>query len=226
MRSSLKILFLLVLISSLIFPQGVQAQGLSFPAEINKEFSPISIPSGGISRLTVTIFNPNLFQITNAVWVDNLVGVQPGLTIANSVNLINTCGGTVVAAAGGTTLSLSGGSVPAQVGLSPGSCSVSIDVTSTISGNLINTIPTGGLTGIGGGGTITNTTPASATITVNGVSSPSLSKGFAPNTIFVGDVSQLTITLNNNDNVTNLTGTSYTDTLPPVILLILFLRVD
>jgi len=218
-KSSVRVLLFFVLISSLILPQDVQAQVISFPAEINKEFSPISIASGGISRLTVTIFNPNLFEITDAAWADNLIGVQPGLTIANPVNLTNTCGGIAVALAGGTSFSLSGGTVLPQVGAVPGSCSVSINVTSTIAGNLINTIPTGGLTGTGGGGTISNTTPASATITVIGVDSPSINKGFAPNTIFVGEVSQLTITLNNNDPNTSLTGTSYSDTLPAGLVL-------
>src|SRR5688500_17869905 len=106
----------------------VHAQ-VSFPAEINKSFTPISIASGGVSRLRVTIFNPNPFQLTNASWTDNLVGVQPGISIANPVNLSNSCGGSVTAVPGGTSLSLSGGTVPAQVGTTPGSCTVSIDVT-------------------------------------------------------------------------------------------------
>ena len=67
--------------------------------------------------------------------------------------------------------------------------------------------------------TITNTTPASATLTVVAVTPPSLSKGFAPNTISMGDVSTLTITINNNDTNTNLTGTSFTDTLPANVIL-------
>ena len=124
--SGVRFLFSVVFISALIvssvsFPLGVQAQGLSFPAEINKEFSPIAINSGEISRLSITIFNPNTFSLANAAWADNLVGVQPGIRIATPVNLTNTCGGTVVAPAGGTALSLTGGSVPPQVGITPGS---------------------------------------------------------------------------------------------------------
>ena len=190
-RFSLQILLLLVLISSLVFPNSVQALQLSFPAEINKEFSPISITSGEVSRLSVTIFNPNAFQLDNAAWVDNLIGVQPGISIANPVNLTNTCGGTVVAPAGGTSFSLTGGSVPPQVGINPGSCTVSIDVTSTTPGNLINTIPAGDLTGTGGGGIITNTTPASATLNVGAVLPPDIDKSFDPNTMWVGEVSRL-----------------------------------
>jgi len=192
------------------------AQGPSFPAEVNKQFNPISIVAGEVSRLSVTIYNPNSFQLDNAAWIDDLVGVQPGITIANPVNLTNTCGvlSVVVAVPGGTSLSLSGGTVPAQLGADPGQCTVAIDVTSTTPGNLINTIPAGGLTATGGGGDVTNTTPASATLRVGLVQPPSLSKTFAPNTMYIGESSLLTITLRNNDLYTPLTQLSLTDTLP------------
>jgi hypothetical protein len=127
-----------------------RAQGLSFPAEINKSFTPISIPSGGISRLIVTIYNPNSFALSGASWTDNLVGVQPGLSIANPANVSNTCGGSVTATPGATTLLLSGGTVPAQVGVTPGECTVGIDVTAFTMGNLINTIPANALRSTGG----------------------------------------------------------------------------
>ena len=160
----------------LLFNPGlaVRAQVLSFPAEINKSFTPISIPSGGISRLDVTIFNPNSFPLTNASWTDNLVRVQPGLSIANPANVSNSCGGSVTAVPGSTSLSLSGGNVPAQVGATPGECTVGVNVTSTTVGNLINMIPANALSSTGGGVSITNTTPASATLTVIGVPSPTV----------------------------------------------------
>ena len=135
---------------------AVHAQVLSFPAEINKSFTPISIPSGGISRLEVTVYNPNTFPLSSASWTDNLVGVQPGLSIANPANISNSCGGSVTAVSGTTTLSLNGGTVPAQVGTTPGECTVGIDVTSTTIGNLINTIPANELSSTGGGVSITN----------------------------------------------------------------------
>jgi uncharacterized repeat protein (TIGR01451 family) len=219
-RSILSLLLVGVLILSISVPgQTVQAQGISFPAEMNKSFSPISILPGGISRLSVTIFNPNVFQLTNASWTDNLIGVQPGLSIDSPVNLTNTCGGAVTAVVGATTLSLNGGTVPAQVGTTPGSCTVSVDVTSTTSGNLINTIPAGALSSTGGGGTVTNTTPASATLRVGSVQAPSVSKSFSPNTILIGETSRLTIRIRNNDLLTALTQTSLTDQLPANVVL-------
>jgi len=223
MKKKITLLVCLVLIfgmMALINPGSVvHAQVLSFPAEINKSFTPISIPSGGVSRLNVTIYNPNSFQLNDASWTDNLERVQPGLLIASPANVSNTCGGTVTAVPGTTTLSLSGGTVPAQVGITPGECTVGVDITSTTAGNLINTIPAGALSSSGGGVSITNTTPASATLTVIGVTTPSVNKSFSPNTMFVGEVSVLTIVINNRDASTDLTGTSLTDTLPANVVI-------
>jgi len=224
MYKLLRVLFLLFALITSLFVYPLQTvYAIAIPAEINKQFTPILIDAGGVSVLRVTIFNPNTFALTNASWTDNLIGVQPGLRIANPNGLNFTCGGTVTAVPGTTTLSLSGGDVPAQTGATPGECYVEINVTSTTAGNLINTIPVGALSAKGNDGgtsvTISNTTPASATITVVAVAPPTLSKGFVPNTIFVGGVSQLTITINNNDNDTNLTNTTYTDTLPANVVL-------
>lgn len=199
--------------------QSVQAQGLSFPAEMNKSFTPLSIDQGGTSRLQVTVFNPNNFPLLNASWTDNLTSVQPGIQIANPPNVSNGCGGSVTAAPGATVLSLSGGTVPAQTAAAPGSCSVSVDVTSTTPGNLINTIPAGALASTSDGGTITNTTPASATLHVNVVRSPTLSKSFSPTTMLVGQTSQLAIRIRNTDLTTALTQTSLTDQLPANVVL-------
>ena len=199
------------------------AFAIAIPAEINKQFTPILIDAGAVAVLRVAIFNPNTFPLTNASWTDDLVGVQPGLTIAPPGLVVNTCGGVVTAVPGTTTLALNGGSVPAQDQSTPGRCYVEINVTSTTPGNLINTIPANNLNANGNDGgtsvTISNTTPASATLTVVAITPPTLSKGFAPNTITMGDVSTLTITINNNDSNTNLTGTSFTDSLPANVVL-------
>ena len=232
MKKSILSFLLAVLIVSILSPgQPTYAQDLSFPAEINKSFTPISIPAGGLSRLRVTIYNPNDYELTSAAWTDNLIGVQPGLAIAGSVNLSNTCGGTVTAVARGTRLSLSGGIVPAQAGVTPGSCTVAVDVTATIPGNLINTLPSDALTSIGIGSVITNTSPASATLNVTGTSTPpptptppslppvALNKNFSPGTIAVGGTSQLTIVIRNNQTSASLTEASLTDNLPANVFL-------
>ncbi|HSB03115.1 MAG TPA: sortase [Anaerolineales bacterium] len=220
MHKSIVFLLVVVLTVSIVaVPQQTAYAQISLPAEINKSFSPISIAAGGVSRLRVTIFNPNPFQLTNASWTDNLIGVQSGLTIASPTGLTNSCGGSVSAPAGGTSLSLSGGTVPAQSGSTPGSCTVSINVTSTTTGNLINTIPAGALSSTGGGVSISNTTPASATLNVTGSTTPTVSKSFSPSTIWAGGISQLSIVITNNESGRSLTQASLTDNLPANVFL-------
>ena len=208
---------------------------LSFPAQMNKRFTPISIVSGGTSTISVTIFNPNSFPLTGAHYHDYF---PAGITLANPVDLtITGCGSAQVTsntgdpppgsppgnpgpalAPGNTGFRMDFGTVPAQVGTTPGQCTVTVDVTSTTPGNLINTIPAGELDSYGDdAGTIvpiTSEYPASATLNVIAVQPPSLSKAFAPNTIAAGGTSTLTITIRNNDSSNPLTQVTLTDTLP------------
>src|SRR6266540_2076358 len=203
-----------LIVSFLVSPaQNAYAQGISLPAEINKTFSPISIAAGATSLLRVTIFNPNAFQLTSASWTDNL---PTGITVVGVTS--NTCGGTVTAPAGSTTISLSGGIVPAQSGSTPGSCTVSVNVTATTPGTRINTIPVGALSSTGGGTSISNTSPASATLNVTAAGVPSVSKSFNPTSIWAGGTSQLSITITNGANTT-LTQASLRDNLPANVFL-------
>ncbi|MDQ2692372.1 MAG: hypothetical protein M3Y68_10100, partial [Chloroflexota bacterium] len=233
MRKLLIFLLITAVLSSVaIIPNGgVSAQTITLPAEVNKGFSPLSIAPGGISRLSVTIYNPNPFPLTSASWTDNLVGVQPGLRIADNVGLTNNCGGSVTANAGATALALSGGTVPAQAGSTPGRCTVTVNVTSSTVGNLINTIPSGVLSARGAGVTISNTDPASATLNVAGLVTPpptppppsgpplALNKNFSPGTIWAGETGQLTIVIRNNQTNASLTQASVTDNLPANVFL-------
>jgi LPXTG-site transpeptidase (sortase) family protein len=220
------VLLVSILISSLVYSPVTDVYALSFPAQINKSFTPISIVAGDTSILSVTIYNPNSFDLTSAHYRDFF---PAGIILANPVGLTNSCGGTVTdnandplpgnpLAPGGTVFRLDGGDVPPQVGATPGQCTITVNVTSTTPGNLINTIPSNELTSDGNdGGTtvhITNTDPASATLQVGAVLAPSLNKNFNPNTIFVGSSSILTINIINNDPTTTLTETGLTDNLP------------
>ena len=94
-----------------------------------------------------------------------------------------------------------------------------MDVTSTTPGNQINTIPANTLKSTGGNGTVTNTTPASATLHVGAFNQPSINKTFSPNTILVGQTSQLTVRIRNNDLSAQLTQASITDNLPAGVVL-------
>jgi LPXTG-site transpeptidase (sortase) family protein len=188
---------------------------LSLPAQMNKRFTPDIIPAGGVSVLSVNIYNPNVFPLTlstvPAAWVDTL---PAGVVFANPANAVSSCGGTVSMI--GQTLSLIGGLVPAQVGDTPGVCTVTVNVTSVIPGNHDNIIPANNLKATDPSGTlpITNTTPATHTLQVNTIQPPSLSKTFSPNTQWIGLNAVLSIRIRNNDLNYPLTGVSVTDNLP------------
>ena len=215
MQKSIKPFLIAALIFTILVSpwQTASAQGISLPAEINKTFSPISIAAGASSLLRVTIFNPNPFQLTAASWTDSL---PAGITVVGVT--ANTCGGTATAVAGSTSISLSGGTVPAQSGSTPGSCTVSVNVTSTTAGTRINSIPVGALNSTGGGNNISNTSPASATLNVTAAGAPSVSKNFNPSNIWAGGTSQLSITITNGANTT-LTQASLRDDLPANVFL-------
>ena len=65
------------------------AQSLNFPCRNEQEFFADLHCGWRYIGLNVTIYNPNAFQLTNASWTDNLIGVQPGLVIAKPDGMTN-----------------------------------------------------------------------------------------------------------------------------------------
>ncbi|MGV8026556.1 MAG: sortase domain-bontaining protein [Anaerolineaceae bacterium] len=218
-----QVLFVSLLVTTFLLPpqQIVYADSeTSLPAQMNKRFTPDLIPAGGEALLSVNIYNPNFFPLTlssvPAAWVDIL---PDGVTFVNPAQTSTTCGGTVVII--GQSLSLVGGTVPAQVGNTPGSCTVTAKVTSVVTGNHDNAIPANNLHATDPTGTIsiTNTSPATHTLQVDSIASPSLSKSFSPNTQWIGQTSQLSIQIRNNDMDYPLTDTRLTDSLPENVVI-------
>ncbi len=103
-----------------------------------KSFSPATIATNGTSTLTLTFTNTNTLVVNGLAFDD---AFPANLVIAAAPALSNSCGGTATATAGSTDLVLSGGSVPARVGATNGSCSISVDVTSSVPETYINTLP-------------------------------------------------------------------------------------
>ena len=177
--------------------------GLSAPT-IAKAFSPSTIASGGTSTITFTLTNPNGSLLTGA----NFTDTYPG-TMVNTTGLV--VGGTCAsishtAVAGGSTFNLTDADIPAS-----GSCTVTVDVTSSTPGAHLNTTSVLG----------TNEAPNSAaggsdTLTVN-FAAPTIAKAFAPSTIASGGTSTITFTLT-NPNGTLLTGANFTDTYPATMV--------
>ena len=178
-------------------------------ASVNKTFSPGKINPGDTSTLTITLFNSAQTPLTNSALTDNL---PSGMKVAPTPNASTTCGtGSVSSVAGGSVVSLSGGSVPAASGATSGRCIIQVDVTSTTSGNLINTIPEKALSN---NEKETNTESASATLQVNNLNPVTVNNGFSPTTISAGGTSTYTITLNNPNSI-DLPGATLTKSLPP-----------
>ena len=148
---------LLSMVLSVMSPiEKVFAQTVVQAPQINKNFSPIAIVPGEISVMKIEIYNPNTYGLTNVSFTDDMTSIRSGqsykvgLEIADPPGVVNTWGGNVTANAGDTALSLSGGSVPAAASATDfGICSIEVNVTSTVQGNLYNYIPVGALTATG-----------------------------------------------------------------------------
>ncbi|MHB8837198.1 MAG: IPTL-CTERM sorting domain-containing protein [Candidatus Methylomirabilia bacterium] len=135
---------------------------MSVTPTISKTFTPTTIGVGLVSRLTITLGNPTAAAADlSAAFTDTLLG---GLVIAPTPDAVTTCtgSGAVVAVAGGATISLPDTRlIPAAVGLTPGSCTVSVNVTAP-EGSFPNTLGVNSLQTNNGN----NAAPASATLTV------------------------------------------------------------
>ena len=138
--------------------------GGGLPPTVTKAFSPASVAVGGVSRLTITVSNPNAATISlTAAFTDTL---PSGVLIAATPNPTTTCGGTVTAPSGGSTVTLATGST-----IPPGSCTIGVNVSAAAAGSFVNTILAGALQTNNGN----NAAPAAATLAV-GISVPTLSE--------------------------------------------------
>jgi uncharacterized repeat protein (TIGR01451 family) len=104
-------------------------------ANISKSFTPNPTSLNGISALKITLTNPNAAPVGGYNFVDNLpanlvVATPPAATTSG-------CGApTLTAVAGSSSISFSNGTVAAG---SPGTCVISVNVTPTATGSLVNT---------------------------------------------------------------------------------------
>ncbi|MBS0556292.1 MAG: S8 family serine peptidase [Proteobacteria bacterium] len=177
------------------------------PPSLSAGFSPGSIVTGGSSSLTLTLSNSNSLP---AILSANLIDAMPSGLVAS--NAATTCTGGAGASLGGSGSSLilgNGAAIPAG-----GSCTLTADVTSSAAGSYTNTIPAGALQTNAG-----NAAAASASLTVTGISAPTVSKAFAPTSINTGAASTLTITLSNNNPAAATLSSDLTDTFPSGMVL-------
>ena len=169
------------------------------PPAISKAFAPNSIISGGTSTLTITLTNPN--SNVPLTLSSPLVDTLPAGVTTVAATSANTCGGAHGQTSG--MVALTGGTIPVS-----GSCTLSVDVTSTTAGGHVNTIAAGALVTNGG----SNAAPATASLVVG--AAPQVTKTFIPAAIKTGDTTTLTIAIANNNMSLLFNGVSFTDTLP------------
>ena len=199
--------------------EAVLQQIVQIPPEINKKFVPVSIPPGGTSRLTVYIYNPNDYALSHVAFTDILNKIQEGIVIADDPLAASTCGGTVTAVPGSTTLALAGGTVGPKIGSVNGSCQVSVNVTSFITGNLDNEFVPGDLTAQytppeGVTLQFQNTSGVTETLNVVTLTTPYVYKTFSPTTVWVGQESRVQLRIYNRDTRYALHDVEITDALP------------
>ena len=167
---------------------------------VAKSFNPVTIGTGQSSLITLTLTNPNASPITGVAFTDTYPANLLNTAIPGAAT---TCGGIVTAAANGGNVALTGATIPAN-----GSCTVSVNVTSSVAGSYTNTLAIGALT-TGNAGS--NSAIASAVLQV--LARPVINKSFSPSSMAPGATSVLTLTLTNS-NATVLTGAAFTDTYP------------
>jgi len=172
------------------------------PPTISKAFNPTSIATGGTSTLTFTIGNPNPSQaFTNVSFTDNL---PTNVVVATPNGLVNNCGGapTITATAGTGAISVS-----ALARAANSTCTIQVNVTSSVDGVYNNTTPA--ISSTEGG-----SRAAGGTVPLTVIAPPSFTKDFAATSIVIGESTTLSFTITNNSATTGLTGVAFTDNLP------------
>ncbi|MCM2389723.1 DUF7507 domain-containing protein [Streptomyces albipurpureus] len=173
---------------------------LDVTPQLDKEFSPASIPQGGTSTLTFTVTNTtDLAEKDGFGFTDTL---PAGVTVAAAPNASTTCGsGTVSAVAGTGTVGLTSGSLTSGTAF----CTVTVDVTSSALGDHVNQpadlVPNG------------VNPPGPATLTVVAVGSPTIVKTADASTFATGQTINYTYTVTNTAT-TPLTNLTVTDSGP------------
>jgi uncharacterized repeat protein (TIGR01451 family)/fimbrial isopeptide formation D2 family protein len=166
---------------------------------ISKAFSPAAIPTDGASTLTLTISNPNGIGLSGLALTDNF---PANLVVAANPNISGTCGGIFSPSPADASITLAGGTVAANA-----SCTLSVDVTSSLAGAYSNTSGGVASTQTGAAGAVSNTA------VLNVVNPPAIAKSFSPISVPAGSPSTLTLVISNT-NAIALTGLAFTDTFP------------
>ncbi|MBZ0112724.1 MAG: IPTL-CTERM sorting domain-containing protein [Thermoanaerobaculia bacterium] len=161
--------------------------------------------AGGTAVLEFTIDELASSATSDLSFVDNLEATLSGL-VATGLPLVDPCGAGS-SLSGPSALTLTGGSL-----LANGSCTFGVTVqipAGATPGNYLNTTSDLFVAGVPEAG------PAFATLDIE--PPPTFAKAFAPAFVGVGQVSTLTLTIDNSASALAATGAAFTDNLPAAV---------
>ena len=197
---------------------------------VTKQFDPQTVAIGERSRLTITLYNPASSPITALSINDNF---PAGITIPPGANPTTTCAGGTISTAGSNQVSLTGGVLGAASGTTPATCVLEVDVVTAATGDFVNTINAGEVSGSASGSPVSNTAPATdrlrskaaleVQISIVGETLDTVIQTGSGNTTgsaftTAGTPETLSIRLRNT-NATPLTGVAFNDILPSGLVL-------
>jgi uncharacterized repeat protein (TIGR01451 family) len=182
---------------------------------VTKQFSPLTVATGGSSQMTLTLTNNASDAITGVALDDvyPLGGMVNGDSAGNPGNPVesDTCNFSEAAQVAGASATLTGGTVPAGVG---NSCSIVIDIVGTASGNWINqtsTVTSDNAT-VGAGGQA----ELQVFDSIIKLQAPVVTQAFIPSSVTVGGTAKLKITLSDPPiNPLAITGLTLADSYAP-----------
>ncbi len=169
------------------------------PPTVSKVFGAESIISGGQTTLTITLGNGNILPLTTSGSLTDTLQTSMIITSGNS----GTCTG--------VTVGTNAVTIPSGMTIPAGGCTIVVDVTATLEGNYVNTIPEGALSTTTAG---SNPNDATDTLTVVVSAVPlTITKSFSPIAVAIGAPSTMTITIS-NPNAVSVTGVAVSDLYP------------
>ncbi len=181
---------------------------LSPAPTLSKSFQDLAIPVGTTTRLTFSLSNtqPGNEALTGVHFTDTLPN---GLQVADTPNASTTCVGspTWSPTAGATTLTF--GSPTGATMAAGNSCTARVDVKATKAGQFdnvssyISATESGENKGANG----------YATATLTAIAPPAIAKSFAVSSIYTGASTTMTITAQNPNQSSSLSGIGFTDVL-------------
>ena len=185
------------------FPATDTLDVVPIPLAFSSSFSPSNISLNGTSTLTFSIDNQG--SQAEATDVTFSATLPDGMALAADPEATSTCGGDLTAPAGGNTFNFSNGTIGAgEV------CTVTVDVVGQTTGNL-NMTSGNLLSTLGDSGTTTST------LSIN--PPPAFSMSFTPDEINAGQVSTLTLTIDNRASNAPATDLNLANELPDGLIL-------